>query len=66
MSNMILLSCIGIILGYCFNRIGGNPELMQEIQIFEPQGIPLFFGIAAYALEGNTMILYYHDQAKNP
>ena len=66
MSNIILLSCLGIILSYCFDRIEENPEILQETVMFEPQGIPLFFGIAAYALEGNTMILYYHDQAKNP
>ena len=38
-----------------------HPESGKDVFMFDPDGIPLFFGIAVYALEGNTMILYYHD-----
>ena len=38
-----------------------HPESGEDVFMFNLDGIPLFFGIAVYALEGNTMILYYHD-----
>ena len=61
MSNIILVSCLFIILNYCFSQMDEHPESGEDVFMFNLDGIPLFFGIAVYALEGNTMILYYHD-----
>lgn len=43
-----------------------NPEQLEELNYFKPWNLPMFFGIAVFAFEGNGVIQSIHNSMKEP
>ena len=61
-----LFSLVTIIVIDSVQNAQSNPDELQNLNYFAPWNLPMFFGIAVFAFEGNGVIQSLHNSMRNP
>ena len=55
-----------VIAKYCFQNQIDKPELHNDLNLFTPSALPLFFGVAVFDFEGNGIVINLHASMSDP